>query len=136
MSLLGRLFGFKPSKTELVGQLVRDRIENTPEAWEAGVTPEVVDSLHESTLMGLPEATIVTIVESYVDLGTRGLREAEALGVIEATRSELMGEGDVPMPPTLWSYVRYRVDLEYSDSAYLSKEHFDTAMNAAIDYFK
>lgn len=60
-------------KIELIRNLVRRRVQNDPIASMLGN----INSLTESMLIGLPEATIVTIVETYWKMENQGLSDKE-----------------------------------------------------------
>lgn len=60
-------------KIELIRNLVRRRVQNDPIASMLGN----INSLTESMLIGLPEATIVTIVETYWKMKNQGLSDKE-----------------------------------------------------------
>lgn len=100
----------------------------------AGVTPELVDQQSDQDVLGTPEATIVTIVESCIQLRRLGLPESEVLARIEKHRS-MIGSDIMPSPLTLRSYIRYRVSLEYAHAAPVSDASLDSSIRAAQDYF-
>lgn len=115
MGLLSALFG-ESKKIGLVRSLVWDRVAADSRAAAHGFTKEMVNSLTDAQLLGLPEATIATIVESYASLAKRGSVGDEALRSIERHRAQI-GTGRLPDPLTLESYVRYRLDIEHPDGS-------------------
>src|SRR5690606_12556195 len=94
-----------------------------------------LDSFGVVKLAGLPESTVVTIVETYAILSKQGVAAEDIFQRIEAHRSPTMGSGDMPEPLTLDSYTRYRVNLEHQDlpipdrfiarATDEAKQHFD-----------
>ena len=100
----------------------------------AGVTPDIVDQQSDEDVLGAPEASIVTIVESYVQLSRLGFPEPEILRRIEKHRS-MIGAYTMPSPLTLRSYIRYRVSLEYAHTTPVSDASLDSSIRAARDYF-
>ena len=63
----------RPPKTELIRSLLKARLSSDPMATLAGVTPDLVDEQAEQDVLGTPEGTIVTIVETYIQLQTAWL---------------------------------------------------------------
>jgi hypothetical protein len=95
--------GFPMSeKLWLVRKLIEERTKDGPFArW----SPNVSD-LDEVTLMGSPEATIVTIVENFHLLREQGASAASAILAIEEQRSEplpILGPGCRPFSSALRS---------------------------------
>ena len=101
----------KPTKTEFIKLLLRQRLEAD------GVFEQWLDEFNQMTefqVMGTPEATLVTIVETYSELRRRGGLTDEAIfTAIERHRSTPTEGGHLPNPLTLQSYVFYRVELEH-----------------------
>jgi len=107
MGIFSWLFGSGSKKVELIRQLATKRISRSPIP-----LPQKPSSLPTIQLMGLPEATAITIAESYFGLTQRGVSELEALIAIEAHRSSLGDKGELPRPLSLLSYISYRLKLE------------------------
>lgn len=104
MGILSRLLGLGgTSKDKLIKNLVKERIGSDPMAASMGFDKNMVDSLTDIQLAGLPEATIVTIVETWAILSKKGIPDAEILERIEAHRSSLGDSGIMPSPLTLSS---------------------------------
>src|ERR1700730_5566690 len=114
-----RVFSRQPSKTNIIRSLLKARLRDDPMAKMAGVSPDMVDQQLDEDVLGAPEASIVTIVESYIQLSRLGFPEPEILSRIEKQRS-MIGADTMPSPLTLRSYIRYRVSLEYAHSAPVS----------------
>ena len=123
--------GANSDKIELIKNLVIKRVQNDPIASMLGD----IDSLSETMLMGLPEATIVTIVETWAMLKKQGVSEEEILQRIEAHRASFGDYGDLPKPLTLPSYIKYRLDLEHGHGATISEKFIDYAIEAAKQMF-
>ena len=135
MAVFDRLFSRQPSKTDLIRSLLKARLRDDPMANMAGVTPDLVDQQSDQDVLGTPEATIVTIVESYIQLSRLGFPESEILRRIEKHRS-MIGSATMPSPLTLRSYIRYRVSLEYAHSAPVGDASIDHSIQKARDYFE
>src|SRR5438552_317809 len=116
MSSSKESFGGTKTKMDLIRTLLKARLRADQMAQLAGVTPDLVDQQSDEDVLGTPEATIVTIVESYISLKRLGIPESDILARIEKHRS-MIGAGTLPTPLTLQSYVRYRVSLEYAHTA-------------------
>src|SRR5260370_25368810 len=71
-----------------------------------------VQKMDDAVVMGTPEGTIVTIVETYHVLRRRGASATEAFAVIENHRSMLIS-GKMPNSADLYEYIKYRVRLEH-----------------------
>lgn len=99
------------TKQDLIRTLVKKRLTGDALAEAVGATPEAIDELPPEMIMGLPEATIVSIVEAWTQGRSQQIPEEKIFQFIEAHRS--MGpQGKLHASPTLSSYVRYRIDLE------------------------
>ena len=79
MGLLDNLLGRRPSKIDLIRNLLKARLSSDPTARLAGITPELVDEQSDKDILGTPEATVVTIVESFIQLHRLGFPESEIL---------------------------------------------------------
>lgn len=118
-------------KIELIKTLAKKRVQNDPIASMLGD----IDELSKTMLMGLPEATIVTIVETWAILKIQGVREEDILKRIEAHRASFGDYGDLPKPLTLENYIKYRLDLEHRHGAHISEEFIDYAIEVAKQQF-
>lgn len=119
-------------RIEFIKALLRERLE------EAGVFDQWRREFQEMNafmVMATPEATIVTIVESYVRLKASGRGEGEIFRWIEQQRSPI-GSGPLPVPLTLQSYIRYRVDLEHGHTTLpLTDDFIAGAIRKSFRYF-
>lgn len=129
------MFFRRRNKADLIRQLAKARVKGDSAAKLFGVTPESIDQLPLVELMGLPEATVVTIAETYSQMKSQGLPDTEILNLIEAHRS-MIGSGSVPNPLTLPSYVEYRIKLEYRDVAPISERHIEQSLTEALRFFE
>lgn len=100
-------------KWGLIKDLVRLRLSSDPHSATAGFDPRMVESLSDFELLGLPEATIVTIVETWAIGTLAGIPDAEIFARIEDYRSLLLPRRELPVPLSLTDYVKYRLALEY-----------------------
>jgi hypothetical protein len=132
MGLFGKFFNHgKVDKNSLIRKLLRLRVRNDPMATVAGFSEEMADSLSEFQLSGLPEGTLVAIVETWSILRKRGLEDREILSRIENHRSSLLPSGQMPSPPNLLNYIKYRIEIEHSDGAPISDQFIDQAISMA-----
>ena len=76
-------------------------------------------SVGDEVILGTPEATIVTIVETYYSLLASGFSAAEVLAQIEHHRSTVI-LGLMPNCTELEDYVNYRVRLEHKRGRQIS----------------
>ncbi len=125
----------RPTRMQLIRNLLRDRVRSDPMAGLIGVTPDQVDDQPDELIRGTPEATIVAIIETYTTLRRHGVSESEIFVRIEKHRS-VIGVGTMPSPLTLRSYIRYRVSLEYAHTAPVSDASLDSSIRGARDYFE
>jgi len=125
----------RPSKMQLIRKLLKARLSSDPTATLAGVTPDLVDEQSDQDVLGTPEATAVTIVESYIQMRRLGLLESQILARIENHRS-MIGAGAMPSALTLRAYIRYRVSLEYANRAPVSDASLDYSIREALDHFE
>ena len=102
---------------ELIRNLAKTRVQNDPVASMSGDVASIlrdIDSLPEIELMGLPEATIITIVKTYWQLKTEGLSDEKIFEAIENHRARFDDDTAIlPSQLTLSNYIKYRVRLEH-----------------------
>lgn len=105
-------------RSDLVRELLGNRLLSERSAYSAyGISPSEADEVPEDMLWGLPECTIVTIVETYLVKKRQGADEQQILHSIESHRAAVSGQaGEMPVPLDLQNYVRYRVHLEHGQS--------------------
>lgn len=122
MGFLKKLFGGSASpKEELIKNLAKTRVRTDPTARRMGYDEGMIDSLGTMQLMGIPEAAIVTIVETYALSLKSGAPERAILEHIENHRSQI-GSGTLPVPLTLESYIKYRLEIEHSHGAPIGED--------------
>lgn len=132
MGILSKLFGGSgTNKNKLIKNLVKERIGSDPMAASIGFDKSMVDSLTDFQLAGLPEATIVTIVETWTLLSKKGIPEENILKHIEEHRSSLGDSGNIPSPLTLSNYIKYRLELEHGHGASIREDFIDYAVGIA-----
>jgi len=126
-------------KINLIRQLIKTRVQNDQllkKKYEGKNVPEVCD-FPEIVIMGSPEATIVTIVESYwmmKDMTTKS--DKEILESIERHRKRIYPEsGPMPSPLTLSNYIKYRLNIEHSHGFPISNEFIDECIKKANEAY-
>lgn len=128
MGFLKKLFGGgASSKEELIKNLAKTRIRTDPMARRMGYDESMIDSLETMQLMGIPEAAIVTIVETYALSLKSGAPESAILEHIENHRSQI-GSGVFPVPLNLESYIKYRLEIEHSHGVPISEDFITEAI--------
>ncbi len=126
----------KPTKESLVRKLVKQRLANDSNfAKMFNVSPAVIDSMPIEVIMGLPEATIFSIVESWAQCLNGNISPMRILQLIEAHRCGA-AEGEMPYSLSLEVYIRYRVKLEHSEGAPISDAHIDNCIFQARKFYK
>ncbi len=135
MSIFDNLFGRRATKFDLIRKLLKARLRSDPMAQLAGVNPDEVDSQPDAVVLGTPEGTITTIVETYITMKRQGVSEDQILLLIEEHRSEI-GADTVVFPLPLRDYIRYRVSLEHSGSAPVSDDSLDHSIQEALKFFE
>ena len=116
-------------KIAFIKSLVKKRIQNDSVMSMIGN----IDALSDTMLMGLPEATIVTIVETYFQLKKQGRSDTESLNEIESHRASFGDSGILPSELTLSNYIKYRVGLEHSHGTSITDEFVEEAIKETID---
>ena len=135
MGFIKNLFGGgKPSKNELIKNLAKERIRTDPLAESMGFSESMIDSLGAMQLMGIPEAAIVTIVETYALSLKSGAPEEAILNHIENHRSQL-GVGPMPVPLNLVTYIKYRIAIEHAHGAPISEQFISKAISIAREQY-
>ena len=124
--------GGRSSKEELIRNLVKKRVSNDPMA------SRMVDSIDALHLICLPEANIVTIVETYALMKQLGASDQQIFDSIETHRSTI-GTGAIPNPLNLESYTQYRIAVECRDVVNLvplSRAFVSEAVQICRQYFR
>lgn len=122
-------------KIHLIKQLAKKRVQNDPVLKEKyrGKNVPKIDDLPEMMLMGLPEGTIVSIVEVYWMMRNQAKgSDKEIFQAIESHRAPLSSEKTtMPSPLTLSNYVKYRLKIDHSDGVPISDKIIETAIEEA-----
>ena len=127
MGFLKKMFGAGLNKDDLIRSLAKNRISEDPLASSMSYDESMVDSLGAMELAGIPEAAIVTIVETYALSKKSGASDSDIFDHIEAHRSQI-GSGVMPNPLNLESYIQYRIAIEHSHGAPISKQFVSEAV--------
>jgi hypothetical protein len=128
MGIVDRLFGSPRSKRiRLVRELARFRIKSDPAAPFLGMEPNMIDSLPEEQLMMLPEASIATIVETYINLLLKGVSPESAIQAIDDHRSTSFRCARAENTQNVYDYVIDRIRLEHESGPPLDEGFIDTA---------
>lgn len=120
------------NKIDLIRSLAKKRIRS--DSFASKLVGDI-NNISETMLMSLPEATIVTIVETYWQLKNQGLSVKEILESIENHRASFGDSGILPSQLTLPNYIKYRIRLEHSNGAPISDDFIDEAVQAANEAF-
>jgi len=132
MGFLGKLFNRGGlDKSSLIRDLVRLRVRNDPMAAAMGFREEMADSLSGLQLAGLPEGTLVAIVETWSILHKSGMQDGEIFARIENHRSSMFPCGQMPTSPNLLNYIEYRIELEHSEGAPIGQQFIAQAVDIA-----
>lgn len=125
LSELGKLVGGSGDKESLIRRLLKRRIAQDPNAHALGQTPAVADDLGTQQLMGLPEATIVTCVETWAVLSREGLSQDEiARRIAQHRGTRYPGDG-------VEALIRICVDAEHGNALYLPSAHVEWCIREA-----
>jgi hypothetical protein len=130
MVLFGNLFKHgEIDKNSLIKNLVRLRLRNDPTVAAMGIREDMTDSLSAFQLAGLPEGTLVTIVETWSILHKQGAEDDEIFSRIEEHRSRMFPRGQMSTPLNLMNYIKYRIELEHSDGVPINEQFIDMAVD-------
>ena len=126
-------------KIELIRNLVKRRVQSDPAtsmSWDVASIVGDIESFSEIELMGLPEATIVTIIETYWQYRTQRRSDKEIFEAIENFRSRFDDDtGTLPSQLNLSNYIKYRLRLEHYSSPTISDNFIDDAIKEATRAF-
>jgi hypothetical protein len=133
------------NKASLIRELVKKRIKDNPHIYSilkmVGGDPYTeIDNMTEDRLLCFPEGSIVTIVETFSVLKSKGVPEREIFEYIEEHRSSISGhKGVLPTPLTLINYIKYRVPLEIEHAEHrgflISDKFIEEAVRKALRLF-
>jgi len=101
--------GQPKSKLDIIKRFVNER------AVKLGISGGDVDSMPTSYIEGLPEGTIVTIVESYFVMKNQGMSDHLIFKNIDEHRSLFDPSPNpkpIPSEPNLKNYIYYRLEFE------------------------
>lgn len=113
-------------KYSLIRRFAKERIEdqkkkNSDFAFQATISGlDEIDSWNIEMLDGLPESTIVTIVEAYLGFKNQGLDEFIIFENIENHRSSFdpyPNPEPMPSDPNIKNYIYYRLKFELPTDA-------------------
>jgi hypothetical protein len=138
MALLDKILGSNNAqKLRLIRELTRFRIQSDPSASLMGIDPNQVDSMSDSQLMMLPEASIATIAESYVQLVRSGSSPQSALSRIDNHRSSGFGGARSNKTTNIFDYVfdRMRIEHDQSQAYALDQAFIDGAVSTSAKIF-
>lgn len=78
-----------------------------------GVPKSTLDESSVMQLMRYPEATVITILDNFKSIITKGVSEDEAISKIESVRSSANPGFGIP-PAGIIDFVIYRIKIEHS----------------------
>lgn len=119
MGFLNRLMGVSAKKENLMRRLLKERIKSDSSASSHGQGPEYADSVSTMMLIGLPEATIVTCVETWANFNRQGRSEQEAAAAIAQHRRVSSASGGVV------EVIQRIMKSEHGHSGFMTPEHVD-----------
>jgi hypothetical protein len=90
MGLFKRIFGPKKTIEDLIRSLVRKRVLGDGTVTDPAEFNVWLDNATQVILYGVPEASIVTIIQTYVDMEAKGYNHYDILNTIEESRSRLV----------------------------------------------
>ena len=122
-------------KMKLIRSLLKKRIYSDPYLKQRYINEDVprIEDIPETALIGLPEGTIVTIVETYwMKKKSSSLSDKEILEGFERLRKNVFPRsGRMPSPLTLSNHIKYRLKIEHSEGHPLSDKFIDEAIEEA-----
>jgi hypothetical protein len=116
-------------KNDLIRFLIKKRVQQNS---ELNMNDNKIDSLDGMMLAGMPEGTIVAIVELYAKLKGTGTPDKEIFEQFEAMRP---GSGEMPSPLNLNSYISYRLRLEHEDGMGLTDEFISESIKICSNHY-
>ena len=134
MGLFNKILSGGVDKKALIKNLIKYRVQNDSilaSKYPKEFNEEMVNSLSGFKLLGFPEATIVTIVETWSNLSKKGVPEDEIFFKIERHRSRLFFGGQLPSPLSLETYIKYRLNVEHSTGVPIADKFVTAAIQAA-----
>jgi len=150
----------KPNKQKIIRELAILRIKKSAmfRGFENQFISEIMN-MPDDLLTSLPEGSIVTIIETYLNLQSEGMPEKEIIKHIDVVRSTNLamisgdpaqlngGSKNLPSKLTIDNYIRYRInkELDWAISiggisltarASFSKEVLDELIKKSFYFFK
>lgn len=127
-------------KINLIISLAKKRIYSDPflkQRYEED-NIEKIEKWPEILLMSIPEANIVSIVETYWMMKHQTKdSDRKILDAIEQHRKTFFPEsGPMPSPLTLSNYIKYRLNIELSHGVPISNEFIDQAIKEANEAYR
>ncbi len=113
------------SKDDLIRRLLKRRIAEDPNARALGQTPDFADGIDTFQLMGLPEGTIVTCVETWATAAKQGVSEDDIARRIADYRGAPYASGGVE------ALIRTLVQGEHGNASYLPSTHVEWCIREA-----
>ena len=121
-------------KNSLIRHLIKKRVQENN---TLTMSESEIDSLEGLKLDGMPESTIVSIVELYCALKGTGAQENEILQYIETAREGVRQSiGEMPSNLTLNSYINYRLKTEHNNTSGLTDKFISYAIKASLNHFE
>lgn len=110
------------------------RVSEDSAASAHGFSSSMVKELTAAQIAGSAEATIAVIVEAVANLTFKNYDENASILQVERHRKQI-GQGPLPTPLSLQSYVKYRVKTEYPSLSF-PDGHIDWCISASIHLFQ
>lgn len=118
----------------LARAMLMRRVSEDSVASAHGFSSSMVKELTAAQIAGSAEATIAVIVEAVANLTFKNYDENASILQVERHRKQL-GQGLLPTPLSLHSYVKYRIKTEYPSLSF-PDGHIDWCINASIHLFQ
>lgn len=136
MGIFSSLFGRKPDKKEaLIRAIAALRIRTDPASKMMGYNESMLDKLSMEQIYMLPEASIVTMVETFVELRRKGIPARQVIEAIEQFRAQQFRSLPLPLPNSFFDFVAARIHLEHKSGAQLDEEFIDNAIHISAKVF-
>ncbi len=126
----------QPGGPDLI-ELTKDLLKSRYSYYPADFASTRINNMSKEVIMGIPEATIVTIIEAYSEYKKQGLSDQDIFQKIQTQRTPSAEADVMPSELTLSSYIKYRMKLEHPDSsAQLSDQFIDEAIEKVKKVFQ
>src|SRR6188472_722131 len=119
-------------KVELIRKFVDSRVK------KGVLSRRLLDAsgLNTVQLMETPEATIVTIAESYFIMQSFGVPDTDIFEEIEAYRSKVVPGWKKSRPSTLVAYAHYRTNIEHGAKRHLGATEVQMITTVLGDFMR